>query len=430
MNAIPRTSSLDSTLALHREGYSFISKRCDELGTDIFRTRLMLHPVICMRGEDATRLFYEGGDVTRVGAMPSFVLRLLQDKDSVQQLDGEAHRRRKAMFVEVTMTETSAAAMAKRFRQHWLDHFKGQEEDCDLREAANLILTRAAADWIGIPPLLRDDDGKLAHRLARMIDSTGVPGPAAWLALLSRRSVERWLREVVVALREGSIEAGEGSALKTIGLTHRDADGRPLSHETAAVELLNLLRPIAAISRWIVFVAHALARNPQWQERFQRGHDDEMEGFVEEVRRLYPFFPFVGARVTRDIDWRGHMLRQGQWLLLDLYGTTHDPRLFPAPEKFSAERKLTWRDADFRFIPQGGGRPETGHRCPGEMITIEILKETVKLLCRPPVEIIPWDAAIPLGAIPASPVPPLRIARRAAAVDGDRRAMHTNGGAK
>ncbi|MCA1369644.1 cytochrome P450 [Bradyrhizobium sp. BRP14] len=155
-----------------------------------------------------------------------------------------------------------------------------------------------------------------------------------------------------------------------------------------------------------------------------------MEGFIEEVRRLYPFFPFVGARVTRDIDWRGHMLRQGQWLLLDLYGTTHNPRLFPTPEKFSAERKLTWRDADFRFIPQGGGRPETGHRCPGEMITVEILKETVKLLCRPAVEITPRDAAIPLGAIPASLVPPLRVARRAAAVDGDRRAMHVNGGAK
>jgi fatty-acid peroxygenase len=429
VNTIPRTSSLDSTLALLREGYSFISNRCDELGTDVFRTRLMLHPVTCMRGEDAARLFYEGGEVTRLGAMPPFMLRLLQDKDSVQQLDGEAQRRRKAMFVEMTMTETAVAAMAERFRQHWLDHFKGQEEDCDLREAANLILTRASVDWIGIPPLLREDAGKLAHRLARMIDSTGRPGPAAWLALLSRRSVERWLRKVVVALREGSIEAGEGSALKAIGLTHRDADGRPLSHETAAVELLNLLRPIAAISRWIVFVAHALVRNPEWQERFQRGHDDEMEGFVEEVRRLYPFFPFVGARMIRDIDWRGHPLRQGQWMLLDLYGTTHDPRLFRTPESFSAERKLTWRDAGFSFIPQGGGHAETGHRCPGEMITVEILKETVKLLCRPPVEITPRDAAIPLRVIPASPVPPLRIAQRPAAA-GDGGAMRANGGEK
>ncbi|MCA1369643.1 hypothetical protein I6F15_19830 [Bradyrhizobium sp. BRP14] len=294
MNANPLTSSLDSTLALLREGYSFISKRCDELGTDIFRTRLMLHPVICMRGEDAARLFYVDSELTRVGAMPSFVLRLLQDKDSVQQLDGEAHRRRKAMFIEVTMTESAVGAMVDRFRQHWLDHFKGQEEGCDLREAANLILTRASADWIGIPPLLRGDDGKLANRLARMIDSAGRPGPAAWLALLSRRSVERWLREVVVALREGSVEAGEGSALKMIGLNHRDADGRPLSHDTAAVELLNLLRPIAAISRWIVFVAHALARNPQWQDRFQGGHDDGWRASSRRCVASIPSFPSSG----------------------------------------------------------------------------------------------------------------------------------------
>ncbi|MDK1389185.1 cytochrome P450 [Sinorhizobium sp. 8-89] len=409
MKAIPQTSSLDSTLALLHEGYAFISNRCDELGTDIFQSRLMLRPVVCMRGEEAARLFYGADGVTRVGAMPWTVLRLLQDKDSVQQLDGEAHRRRKAMFIDIAMDDAAVAALLERFRQHWLVHFEKRKEDCDLREAANLILTKASADWIGIPPSRRDDV-KLARRLALMIDRTGRPGPAAWLALVSRRRLERWLVTIVTALRDGSLEVAEGCALRRISLDYGDADGQPMSEEAAAVELLNLLRPIAAISRWVAFVGLALARNPQWRERFGQGQDDDIDGFVEEVRRLYPFFPFVGARLARSQDWLGYSLPEGSWLLLDLYGTTHDPRLFPSPTNFSPERGLTWRDLDFRFIPQGGGRPESSHRCPGEKITVEILKETVKLLCGIlPLRITPVNADVPLGTIPASPVPAIRV---------------------
>lgn len=411
MKPIPQTSSLDSTLALFREGYAFISNRCDELGTDIFRSRLMLRSVLCMRGEEAARLFYGAGDVTRVGSMPWTVLRLLQDKDSVQQLDGAAHLRRKAMFIDITMDDHAVASLVERFRQHWLAHFGTRDGDYDLREAANLILTKASADWMGIPPRWRDDDVKLAWQLGQMIDRTGRPGPAAWFALASRRRIERWLVTIVTALRDGSLEVPQGCVLRQIGLDHRDADGERLSPEVAAVELLNLLRPIAAISRWIVFLALALARNPQWLERFRQGHDDEIEAFVEEVRRLYPFFPFVGARLTRSHDWQGYSLPEGGWLLLDLYGTTHDPRLFPSPMNFSAERKLTWRERDFRFIPHGGGRPEASHRCPGEKITVEIMTETVKLLCRfLPFRITPANAEVPLRAIPASPVPAIRVA--------------------
>ncbi|MBP1884303.1 cytochrome P450 [Sinorhizobium mexicanum] len=416
MKPIPQTSSLDSTLALFREGYAFISNHCDELGTDIFQSRLMLRSVVCMRGEEAARLFYGADDVTRVGSMPWTVLRLLQDKDSVQQLDGAAHLRRKAMFIDVTMDDAAVASLVERFRQHWLVHFDRRAGACDLRDAANLILTKASADWIGIAPRWRHDDVKLARQLGRMIDRTGRPGPAAWFALASRRRIERWLATIVAAVRDGSLEVPQGCALKQIGLDYRDADGERLSPQVAAVELLNLLRPIAAISRWIVFLALALARNPQWPERFGHGHDDEIEAFVEEVRRLYPFFPFVGARLTRRHVWQGYSLREGSWLLLDLYGTTHDPRLFASPMNFSAERKLSWRERDFRFIPHGGGRPESSHRCPGEKITVEILKETVKLLCGfLPLRIAPVNAEVPLSAIPASPVPSVRITSRSSA---------------
>ena len=57
--------------------------------------------------------------------------------------------------------------------------------------------------------------------------------------------------------------------------------------KVAAVELLNVVRPIVAVSAFIAQAAHALHRHPEWRQKLK---DDEgqLEPFVQEVRRLYP----------------------------------------------------------------------------------------------------------------------------------------------
>lgn len=90
----------DSSINLTRRGYTFISRRCDRLGTDGFRARLLLRPATCIRGAEAARLFYGGDRFTRQGAFPKSVMHLLQDEGSAQAVDGDTHRRRKAMFLE------------------------------------------------------------------------------------------------------------------------------------------------------------------------------------------------------------------------------------------------------------------------------------------------------------------------------------------
>lgn len=45
------------------------------------------------------------------------------------------------------------------------------------------------------------------------------------------------------------------------------------------------------------------------------------------------------------------------------------------PERFS-----TWNGNAFNFIPQGGGDPHCGHRCPGELIAIELIKVSSRFL--------------------------------------------------
>ena len=57
MHEIPRDGVPDSTLSFAWDGYLFITKRCTRLGTDLFRSRLMLQSTVCMRGEELARLF-------------------------------------------------------------------------------------------------------------------------------------------------------------------------------------------------------------------------------------------------------------------------------------------------------------------------------------------------------------------------------------
>jgi fatty-acid peroxygenase len=67
-------------------------------------------------------------------------------------------------------------------------------------------------------------------------------------------------------------------------------------------------------------------------------------------------------------------------VLLDIYGTNHDSRIWKDSYNFKPERFKEWKGNLFDFIPQGGGDPAKGHRCPGEGITVEIMKVSLDLL--------------------------------------------------
>ncbi|MGL5794770.1 MAG: cytochrome P450 [Waterburya sp.] len=156
-----------------------------------------------------------------------------------------------------------------------------------------------------------------------------------------------------------------------------------LDKHTAAVELINILRPTVAIARYITFAALALHEHPECRQKLQNSEDDEYcEWFVQEVRRFYPFFPFAAAIVRQDFDWHGYHFAQGTKVLLDLYGTNHDPQLWENPEVFHPERFRTWNESQFNLIPQGEGDYYNNHRCPGEWITIKVLQVTLDFFTR------------------------------------------------
>ncbi|MDG4783306.1 cytochrome P450 [Micromonospora sp. WMMD961] len=406
MARTPADRSPDSTLALLRAGYRFIGERCERYDSDVFRTRILLAPTICLRGRPATELFYDTERFRRATAMPLRVQRTLTGRGGVQGLDGTEHTDRKAMFMSI-MTPAAIRQLGQLFDAEWRARIPAWEAAGPVSLYAELgrLLTRVVYAWVGVPlPTSQVEDR--AVELHAMIEAPALVGPRHWRGLLARRRAERQLADLVERTRAGLAPAPAGSALAVIA-EHRDGRGDLLPRRIAAVELLNLLRPVVAVDQYMTFAALALHDHPGWRDRV-RDDDEATEQFVQEVRRYYPFFPMAAARVRRSFDWQGHHFPRGRRVLLDLYGTNHHPTLWPEPELFRPERFAGRRVDPFALIPQGGGDHWAGHRCAGEWITIDLMKRAVANLTTTMRYDVPvQDLTLDLRRMPA--LPPLGL---------------------
>jgi fatty-acid peroxygenase len=111
----------------------------------------------------------------------------------------------------------------------------------------------------------------------------------------------------------------------------------------------------------------------------------------------------VGGRALQPFEWRGHLFLQGDWVLLDLYGTNHDPALWPRPNMFRPERFENWDGNPYTLIPQGGGEHDSGHRCAGEFLTIALIKSLTRELAAMRYVVPRQNMWIDLGRLPAIP---------------------------
>lgn len=403
MKQIPRDNSLDSSLALLRDPYRFIGERCRRYGTDLFETRLLLQKTICMSGPEAARLFYEPGRFVRAGVAPGRIRKTLFGEGGVQGLDDDAHRHRKQMFMSL-MTPQRVDRLSALAIEQWHAHVArwATMERVVLYDAVQELLMRAACVWADIP-LPEIQVARRTRDIAALFDGAGAIGPPHWRARIARRRMDRWIAEIIEQVRAGSIEPPEQGALYAIAW-HRDLDGQLLPVDVAAVEILNLVRPTVAVAVYVVWIAHALHRHPQWRDLLWDGDQDYPQLFVQEVRRWYPFFPLVAARTRVAFEWQGYAFPAGRRVMLDLYGTNHDPRTWDAPEQFDPLRFRRWDQGAFNFIPQGGGDPHANHRCPGESITIELMKVAAAFLSRHiRYELPAQDLRIAFSRMPALP---------------------------
>jgi fatty-acid peroxygenase len=409
MSSIPRDPALDSTLSLVREGYEFIWNRCRRFHSDLFAARVMGRPAVCIHGREAAELFYDARKFERRGALPRRVVTSLFGNRTVQMLDDEPHRRRKAAFLSL-MGPSRIDELVRETARQWQIAIRGWAS-CDqvvVFDEAERVLAAAACSWAGVP-LAAADVAARARDLGRMVDAFGGVGPRLWRGKLARWRIERWITGLVEQVRRGGLRGDPRSALHVMAQL-RGADDSLLDARTAAAEVINVIRPTVAIAWYVAFAALALHAHPNAAERLVRepaagGEGDYADWFMQEVRRFYPFVPYLGAKVRSRFTWRGHVFEPGTRVLLDVYGTLHDPRIWEAPDEFWPERFARWHGGPFELIPQGGGDRATGHRCPGEWITMHEIALALHFLTRcVSYEVASnQDLSVDLGRMPARP---------------------------
>lgn len=376
--AIPRDPVFDSTLSLLWQGYPFVAQKCRQLNSDIFKTRLLLQPVICMQGSAAARLFYDAQKFMRHAAMPMRVQRTLTGVGGVQGLDGAAHQQRKHLFLRYLMQQENIDTLAALHRKHWhlaLSHWP-LDKEMVLFDQAQLLLCQSVCEWAGIP-VAEQALTSHAKDLGQMIAAGARLGLPHWQGRWARTRCETWIRREIERVRRGPPQSL--TTLLQAFAWHRDEHGQLLSSQIAAVEILNVLRPTVAIAQLIVFCALAMHEYPHVKTALRTGNPDYLHWFIQEVRRFYPFFPFLAAYTRHPFSWNGYAFPDQTLTLLDIYGTHHHHSDWPQADHFLPSRFQTWQEDGFHLLANGGGE-YSHHRCPGEWITVTLLQEVVALL--------------------------------------------------
>ncbi|MFL5998023.1 MAG: cytochrome P450 [Streptomyces sp.] len=387
----------DSSLALLAKGYTWLPERRLHTAAPLVRARLMGQQAVALHGPEAVRFFYDERHVERGTALPGPVLSTLFGHGAVHTLDGQEHRERKGMFLSLLTGPQTVAALVDRVTAVWdeaVESWAGRP--VVLFDEASRILTRGVCQWAGIP---LDDPDSTARDMVAMVDGFATPGQRHWRARRARARSEAWLGGLVEEVRAGRATAPAGSALDTV-VRHRDADGRLLDPHTAAVELLNVIRPTVAVCWFVSYAGHAL-RTPGVKERLREDDAAYAVAFAHELRRFYPFAPFLGGRAVTDLEWQGEPIPAGTLILLDLYGQNHDPDLWDEPYAFAPQRFVGRPPHRDELVPQGGADRATGHRCPGEDITVALLAALGPRLARLEYDVPDQDLRIPLTRIPA-----------------------------
>jgi fatty-acid peroxygenase len=391
------------TVRLLRDGYEAVSRlREANSGADWFAARMLGHRTLVVRGEDGVRTFYDPELVTRKGAIPAPIRLLLFGPGAVHGLNGDAHARRKQIYLRI-VDRAAVERLADEVARRLDEVTAGWPSKGSLRLFDELVQVYGAAvlQWGGTGATGQEAQ-QISWELAKIVDGFGIAGTAYPRAWLARIRATRWARRLVREVRDGVRRPEEGTPLARLA----ESD---LPATVAGVELLNILRPTVAVAYFGAYAAQALEAHPAWKDRLARGRTGDLRAFEHELRRWYPFTPLLTGRLLKDYEWAGIRFPRRSFMALDVLGTNRDPRSWPDPDSFRPERFVDREPNAYEYVPQGGGDPATGHRCPGEPLAVGILEVTVRALARLDFEVAPEGRTVPMRRIPSLPPHGLEI---------------------
>ncbi len=402
--AVPHEKGLDHTLSLVKEGYHFIPNRMAHFHSDIVETRLMGKRAICITGKDAIELFYNPANITREKAAPGYVKKTLFGMNTVHGMEGEKHTKRRSLFLSIA-TEEETKRLSKIYRTYLNKSLPSWEfhEPVVIYNEIKKALAASVCEWAGVP-ILEDQIKNKADQLMAMVFGFGTVIAIHEEGKAARKVMEEWMEKVMEDVRSGFIEVPDDSPIRTV-CEYKEEDGKPLDPHMAAVEMLNIIRPPVATSIYVAFAARALHDYPQYKEKLRTSGEDYLYMFCEEVRRFYPLAPFVGGKAARDFTWKECEFKQGDMVLLDIYGINHSEEIWENPMTFDPEHFKELESDSKKLIAQGAGDMKKGHRCPGEAMVRRLLMDSVEFLAKTiEYELVPGqDIDYDLTKIPTIP---------------------------
>ncbi|HEX5860583.1 MAG TPA: hypothetical protein VFY58_02000, partial [Nocardioides sp.] len=292
--------------------------------------RLLPGRPLVLRGREGVDLFYDTQKVERRGALPDPLGQTIYGRDAVHSLDDDAHRHRKKFFLDVTGDDLVAdlerrvAEKWERELGRWVDRGTGT-----VLPAAAEVFGEAVQEWAGVeasPEVM----ARRSRDLAQIVDGFATPSFAWFRARRARARSEAWAMQLISDVRTGRRRPEKETAVRVMAEA-TEPDGSLLPLHTAAVELLNVLRPTVAVAYYAAFAALELEANPDLSDRCATGEPEAVEQFCQEVRRMSPFAPVLAGRSRCPFQWQGQQVNSGERLLLDLHGTDNDPDAWTDP---------------------------------------------------------------------------------------------------
>lgn len=373
LSARPR-EAIGQPVGLLQHGYRHWELMRQRTGSEIVQTLLLNEPVTVIRGAEAAQFFYETLHTERSSALPTSLVGALFGMGAVHMLDGDAHLHRKAMFNGM-LDEYASTAVCAGIAKRWDDRAPRWLGYVDTFDVIAEILFEASTEWAGLPDSGPRTRGRTQDMLA-LVDGFGAPSSRQLRARAARRRTQSWVESFVRQARRSPVD--DHSPAGTV-IAYRDEHGDRLDVHTAAVEIINLIRPLVAVSWLASGLATVCQTGRPWREEIRVESVSAMD-MAQEVRRTYPFVPFLATRATQDLVHGGAAIPNGSLIVLDVWGTNHDPRFWPDPDAFDPRRFRTSPVTPYNLVPQGGGDRHTGHRCPGEDMTLAVLATLVPRL--------------------------------------------------
>jgi hypothetical protein len=202
-----------------------------------------------------------------------------------------------------------------------------------IKDLAFELPLRVIVDMLGVPAERRGDFAVWSGDIGRLL---GGAVPTAELARAAARSVAamtEFLRRHVAARR-----GQPADDILTLLITAEE-DGETLTEDELYAQCVLLLFAGHETTRNLIGNGLlALLRHPDERARLA-GDPSLMRGAVDELLRYDSPLQAMSRVVTRDCEYAGRRLRQGQMATLFLGAANRDPAQFAAPDRLDIARK-------------------------------------------------------------------------------------------